>query len=111
MIKNLEEEVAMNPEALDQASAVRVKELAELNTKEKDALQAISALKSTVIVLCNITTVCLFRCLQAISRELQTPSNTRCEECTASSARSNTEIKTKHNNTRGHSPGYAWNIV
>jgi len=50
-IKNLEKEVAENQEALDQATAIRQKELAEFNAEEKDALQAISALKSAVTVL------------------------------------------------------------
>jgi len=50
-IKNLEKEVAENQEALDQATAIREKELAEFNAEEKDALQAISALKSAVTVL------------------------------------------------------------
>jgi len=43
--------VAENQEALDQATAIRQKELAEFNAEEKDALQAISALKSAVTVL------------------------------------------------------------
>jgi len=50
-IKNLEKEVAQNQEALDQATAIRQKELAEFNAEEKDALQAISALKSAITVL------------------------------------------------------------
>merc|ERR1719422_1572957 len=50
-IKNLEKEVAENQEALDQATAIREKELAEFNAEEKDSLQAISALKSAITVL------------------------------------------------------------
>merc|ERR1719263_1044551 len=50
-IKNLEKEVAENQEALDQATALRQKELAEFNAEEKDSLQAISALKSAITVL------------------------------------------------------------
>merc|ERR1740127_103609 len=50
-IKNLEKEVAENQEALDQATALRQKELAEFNAEEKDALEAISALKAAVTVL------------------------------------------------------------
>jgi len=50
-IKNLEKEVAQNQEALDSATAIREKELAEFNAEEKDSLQAISALKSAVTVL------------------------------------------------------------
>merc|ERR1719159_410342 len=50
-IKNLEKEVAENQEALDQATAIREKELPEFNAEEKDLLQSISALKSAVTVL------------------------------------------------------------
>ena len=75
----LEKKVAENQEALDQVAAIREKELAEFNAEEKDALQAISALKSAVTVLSKHHDSGLFRCLEAISRELQTPSNTRCK--------------------------------
>jgi len=47
----LEKEVAENQEALDQATAIREKELAEFNAEEKESLEAISALKSAVTVL------------------------------------------------------------
>merc|ERR1719284_2110408 len=50
-IKNLEKEVAENQEALDQATEIRQKELAEFNAEEKDLLGSISALKSAVTVL------------------------------------------------------------
>merc|ERR1719324_314781 len=50
-IKNLEKEVAENQEALDQAKAMRAKELAEFNAEEKDALLNIQALKNAIIVL------------------------------------------------------------
>jgi chromosome segregation ATPase len=50
-IKNLEEEVAKNQDALDKATAIRQKELEEFNAEEKDLLQSISALKSSVTVL------------------------------------------------------------
>merc|ERR1712113_783150 len=50
-IKNLEKEVAANQEALDQATAIREKQLAEFNAEEKDSLQAISALKAAITVL------------------------------------------------------------
>jgi len=50
-VKNLEKEVAENQQALDSATAIREKELAEFNAEEKDSLQAISALKSAVTVL------------------------------------------------------------
>merc|ERR1719329_1476777 len=50
-IKNLEKEVASNQAALDKATAIRQKELAEFNAEEKDMLQSISALKSAVVVL------------------------------------------------------------
>merc|ERR1719313_2367807 len=41
----------MNQEALDKATAMRQKELAEFNAEEKDVLQSIGALKSAIIVL------------------------------------------------------------
>ena len=50
-IKNLEKEVAENQNALDKATAIRQKQLAEFNEEEKDLLQSISALKSAVTVL------------------------------------------------------------
>merc|ERR1740138_637808 len=50
-IKNLDKEVAENQEALDQATAIRQKQLAEFNAEEKDLLQSISALKSAITVL------------------------------------------------------------
>merc|ERR1719172_463510 len=50
-IKNLEKEVAENQEALDQAKAMRAKELAEFNEEEKDVLLNIQALKNAIIVL------------------------------------------------------------
>merc|ERR1719375_1748791 len=50
-IKNLEKEVAENQNALDKATAIRQKQLAEFNSEEKDLLESISALKSAVTVL------------------------------------------------------------
>merc|ERR1719155_84267 len=50
-IRNLEKEVAANQAALDKATAIRQKELAEFNEEEKDLLGSISALKSAVTVL------------------------------------------------------------
>merc|ERR1719428_1418307 len=50
-IKNLEAEVKENQDALDQATAMRAKQLAEFNAEEKDALQSIKALKNAIIVL------------------------------------------------------------
>merc|ERR1719503_477029 len=50
-IKNLEKEVAANQNALDKATAIRQKQLAEFNEEEKDLLESISALKSAVTVL------------------------------------------------------------
>merc|ERR1719420_686633 len=50
-IKNLEKEVAANQAALDKATALRQKELAEFNAEEKDVLQSIAALKSAIVVL------------------------------------------------------------
>merc|ERR1719160_721698 len=50
-IKNLEAEVKEEQDALDQATAMRAKELAEFNAEEKDALLNIQALKNAIIVL------------------------------------------------------------
>merc|ERR1719460_884230 len=50
-IKNLDAEVAKNQEALDKATALRQKELAEFNAEEKDMLQSIGALKSAITTL------------------------------------------------------------
>ena len=50
-IKNLEKEVAENQDALDKATSIREKELAEFNAEEKDLLGSISALKAAVTVL------------------------------------------------------------
>merc|ERR1719183_2181654 len=50
-IKNLEGEVAKNQEALDKATAIREKQLAEFNAEEKDAIEAIGALKAAIVVL------------------------------------------------------------
>jgi len=50
-IKNLEKEVAANQAALDAATAIRQKQLAEFNAEEKDLLESISALKAAVVVL------------------------------------------------------------
>merc|ERR1719388_464214 len=50
-IVNLEKEIAKNQAALDKATAIRTKELAEFNAEEKDMLQSITALKSAVTVL------------------------------------------------------------
>jgi vacuolar-type H+-ATPase subunit I/STV1 len=50
-IKKLEKEVAENQAALDKATSIRQKELAEFNAEEKDLLGSISALKAAVTVL------------------------------------------------------------
>merc|ERR1719171_1190611 len=50
-LKNLEKETAKNQDALDKATEMRQKELAEFQAEEKDMLGAISALKSAVTVL------------------------------------------------------------
>jgi septal ring factor EnvC (AmiA/AmiB activator) len=50
-IANLEKEVAANQKALDAATAIRQKQLAEFNAEEKDLLESISALKAAVVVL------------------------------------------------------------
>merc|ERR1719156_175892 len=48
---NLDKEIAKNQAALDKATAIRTKELAEFNAEEKDMLQSITALKSAITVL------------------------------------------------------------
>merc|ERR1719183_3214662 len=50
-IKNLDKEVAENQAALDSATAIRQKELAEFNAEEKDLLLSIDALKNAIQVL------------------------------------------------------------
>eukprot|EP00929_Paragymnodinium_shiwhaense_P051766 TRINITY_DN259_c0_g4_i1.p2 TRINITY_DN259_c0_g4~~TRINITY_DN259_c0_g4_i1.p2 ORF type:complete len:238 (+),score=98.29 TRINITY_DN259_c0_g4_i1:69-782(+) len=50
-IKHLSKEVAANQDALDKATAIREKQLAEFNEEEKDMLQSISALKAAITVL------------------------------------------------------------
>merc|ERR1719221_873654 len=50
-IKNLEQEVAQNQDALAKATALREKQLAEFNAEEKDLLESISALKAAITVL------------------------------------------------------------
>merc|ERR1719333_850823 len=50
-IENLNKEIAKNQAALDKATAIRTKELAEFNAEEKDMLQSITALKSAITVL------------------------------------------------------------
>ena len=50
-IKNLGSEISKNQAALDKATAIRQKELAEFDGEEKDVLQSIGALKSAITVL------------------------------------------------------------
>jgi hypothetical protein len=50
-IKFLEKEVKENQDALDKATAMRAKDLAEFNAEEKDVLQSINMLKNAIIVL------------------------------------------------------------
>jgi len=50
-IKNAEQEVAKNQQALDKATAIREKELATFNEEEKEMLHAVSALKQAITVL------------------------------------------------------------
>eukprot|EP00747_Dinoflagellata_sp_TGD_P140144 gnl/TRDRNA2_/TRDRNA2_175977_c3_seq11.p1 gnl/TRDRNA2_/TRDRNA2_175977_c3~~gnl/TRDRNA2_/TRDRNA2_175977_c3_seq11.p1 ORF type:complete len:715 (+),score=259.30 gnl/TRDRNA2_/TRDRNA2_175977_c3_seq11:116-2146(+) len=50
-IKNLDQEVAKNQNALDEATAMRQKELAEFVAEEKDLLGSIGAIKSAITVL------------------------------------------------------------
>jgi len=50
-IGNLDSEIAKNTEALESATAMRRKELAEFNAEEKSTLQTIQSLKNAVIAL------------------------------------------------------------
>merc|ERR1719160_1591397 len=50
-IKNLDKDIAKDQNSLDQATAIRKKELAEFNEEEKDLLQAITSLKAAIAVL------------------------------------------------------------
>merc|ERR1719352_902580 len=50
-ISNLRKEVATNGQALDTATALRQKELAEFVAEEKDSVQSISGLKAAVVAL------------------------------------------------------------
>jgi len=50
-IANLEKEVAKNQESLDQATALRQKQLASFNAEEKEMLQSVSALDAAIVVL------------------------------------------------------------
>merc|ERR1719379_894062 len=47
-IANLESEVAANTDALEKATAVRKKEMAEFNAEEKSSLSTISSLKGAI---------------------------------------------------------------
>jgi len=66
-IANLQKEVAKNSEALDKATALRTKELAEFNAEEKEMLGTISSLKSAVIALSKHHSASL---LQAPTQEI-----------------------------------------
>merc|ERR1719389_580615 len=50
-IENLEKDIEGYQDALDKATAIRKKELAEFNAEEKDMLEAIGALKAAIEVL------------------------------------------------------------
>merc|ERR1719380_401733 len=50
-IPAVEGEVAKNEEALDKATAMRKKELAEFNAEEKETIQTVASLKSAVVAL------------------------------------------------------------
>merc|ERR1719487_2866926 len=50
-IKNLDQEIAKNQNALDKATAMRTKELAEFVAEEKDLLGSIAALQQAITVL------------------------------------------------------------
>ena len=50
-VKNLGQGVASNTAALDKATAIREKQLAEFNGEEKDLLESIAALKAAITAL------------------------------------------------------------
>merc|ERR1719281_1935384 len=50
-IPALESEVAKNDEALEKATTMRKKELAEFNAEEKESIQTIASLKSAIVAL------------------------------------------------------------
>merc|ERR1719387_3363443 len=50
-IENLNKEVSKNEQALDSATALRKKQLAEINEEEKDMLQSITSMKGAVVAL------------------------------------------------------------
>jgi hypothetical protein len=50
-IENLNKEVSKNEQALDSATALRKKQLAEFNEEEKDMLQSITSMKGAVVAL------------------------------------------------------------
>jgi len=50
-LENLNKEVAKNEQALDQATALRKKQLSEFNEEEKDMLQSITSMKGAVVAL------------------------------------------------------------
>jgi len=70
-IKNLEKEVAANQAALDAATAIRQKQLAEFNAEEKDLLESISALKSAVVVLSKHHSNGLLQTAATLQHEMQ----------------------------------------
>jgi len=70
-IKNLEKEVAANQAALDAATAIRQKQLAEFNAEEKDLLESISALKAAVVVLSKHHAGGLLQTATTLQHEMQ----------------------------------------
>merc|ERR1719443_224157 len=65
----LNSEVAKNTEALESATALREKQLAEFNVEEKDMLQSILSLKGAVVALSNHHTAAFLQSSQS-AREL-----------------------------------------
>jgi len=70
-IKNLEKEVAANQAALDAATAIRQKQLAEFNAEEKDLLESVSALKSAIVVLSKHHSNGLLQTAATLQHEMQ----------------------------------------
>jgi len=74
-IKNLNQEVADNQAALDAATAIRQKELAEFNAEEKDLLLSIQSLNQAVTVLSKHNSAAFLQTdgpnMQAVASTLQ----------------------------------------
>lgn len=70
-IANLKDEVAADEKALDEATTLRRKQLAEFNAEERDALQAVSALKAAITVLSKHNSSFLQQDLKNVAQMLE----------------------------------------